>query len=49
MEVINGKSIGGSDEIAELDKNRALVDKIESLGGKRVTVKERFTQQSGVA
>ncbi len=41
--MINGKSIGGSDDIADLDKNKALVDKIKSLGGKWVEMKERFT------
>lgn len=42
--LINGKSIGGSDDIAALDKEKALVDKIKSLGGKRVAVTERFVE-----
>lgn len=41
--MINGKSIGGSDDIAELDKSKALVEKVKSLGGKWVDMKERFT------
>lgn len=39
--MINGVSIGGSDEIADLDKKNGLVDKIKDLGNKRVEVKER--------
>ncbi|KAK3372560.1 thioredoxin-like protein [Podospora didyma] len=42
--LINGKSIGGSDDIAELDKKNALVDKIKSLGAKKVSVTERFVE-----
>lgn len=42
--MINGRSIGGSDEIAELDRTKALVGKVESMGGKRVHMKERFAQ-----
>ncbi|KLU92928.1 glutaredoxin-C4 [Magnaporthiopsis poae ATCC 64411] len=41
--MVNGKSIGGSDDIAELDRDKSLVTKIKSLGGKRVTMKERFS------
>ncbi|KAI0013001.1 glutaredoxin [Xylariaceae sp. FL0662B] len=40
--LINGKSIGGSDEIAELDSRKTLIDKIKSMGGKRISMKERF-------
>lgn len=42
--MIQEKSIGGGDDIAELDKDKLLVDKIKSIGGSRVDVKERFTQ-----
>ncbi len=42
--MINGKSIGGSEELAGLDKEKTLVDRIKSLGGKWVEVKERFTE-----
>ncbi len=43
--MVNGKSIGGGDEISELDKSKTLVEKVRSLGGKWVTIKERFTQR----
>ena len=33
---INGKSIGGGDDVAELDHTKKLIDKIKSLGGKRM-------------
>jgi len=42
--MVNGKSIGGSDEIAELDRDKGLVSKVRGLGGKRIDIKERFTQ-----
>ena len=45
--MVNGKSIGGSDEISELDKDKALASKLLALGGKRLDVKERFAQQQG--
>jgi hypothetical protein len=34
--LINGKSIGGGDDVAELDHTKKLIDKIKSLGGKRM-------------
>jgi len=34
--LINGRSIGGGDEVAALDNNNELVEKIKSLGGKRI-------------
>ncbi|KAI2607049.1 glutaredoxin [Hypoxylon fragiforme] len=41
--IINGKSVGGGDEIAELDSRKTLIDKFkESMGGKRLSMKERF-------
>ncbi|KAK7951425.1 Monothiol glutaredoxin-7 [Apiospora aurea] len=40
--MVNGKSIGGSDEINELDARKTLIDKIKSMGNKRVSMKERF-------
>jgi glutaredoxin len=40
--MINGKSIGGSDDIAELDKEKTLAEKIKFLGGKHVEATERF-------
>jgi hypothetical protein len=44
--MVNGKSIGGSDDIAELDSRGTLIDKIKSMGGKRVSMKERFVDNS---
>lgn len=40
--MINGKSIGGSDDVHELDSRGTLIDKIKSMGGKRVSMKEKF-------
>jgi len=40
--LVNGKSIGGSDEIAELDTRKTLIDKFKSVGGKKLSMKERF-------
>ncbi|KAI1379619.1 glutaredoxin [Hypoxylon crocopeplum] len=40
--MINGKSVGGSDEISELDSRKTLIDKFKSMGGKRLSMKERF-------
>ncbi|KAI0525790.1 thioredoxin-like protein [Xylaria bambusicola] len=41
--IINGKSVGGSDDIAELDLRKTLIDKFKSMGGKKISMKERFT------
>ncbi|KAJ8129385.1 hypothetical protein O1611_g4245 [Lasiodiplodia mahajangana] len=41
--MINGKSVGGSDDIAGLDMRKTLIDKFKSMGGKKLTMKERFT------
>ncbi|KAH8676271.1 thioredoxin-like protein [Xylariales sp. PMI_506] len=40
--MINGMSLGGSDDIALMDSRGTLVDKVKSMGGKRVSMKERF-------
>ncbi|KAI1073668.1 glutaredoxin [Whalleya microplaca] len=40
--LINGQTVGGSDEIAELDSRKTLIDKFKALGGKRIAMKERF-------
>jgi glutaredoxin len=42
--MVNGKSIGGSDEIAEYDKEKILVEKIKAVGGNPVEVTERFVE-----
>jgi hypothetical protein len=40
--LINGVSIGGGDDVAELDASKALISKIKDLGGKRMhDVRER--------
>ncbi|TID27594.1 hypothetical protein E6O75_ATG00361 [Venturia nashicola] len=36
--LINGKSIGGGDDVQELHDSRKLVDKVKSMGGKRMEV-----------
>ena len=42
--MVGGKSIGGSDDIAALDANKQLVEKITTLGGGRsaLVMKERL-------
>ncbi|KAK4451505.1 putative glutaredoxin [Podospora aff. communis PSN243] len=40
--LIAGISVGGGDEIAELDREKKLGDKIKEIGGKRIEVNERF-------
>ncbi|KAI0402051.1 thioredoxin-like protein [Xylaria palmicola] len=41
--MINGQSVGGSDDIAELDVRKTLIDKFKSIGGKKFSMKQRFT------
>ncbi|KAJ4394658.1 hypothetical protein N0V93_003877 [Gnomoniopsis smithogilvyi] len=46
--MINGKTIGGSDEILAMDKNNQLVDKIQSLGSvgeKSIQIKNSFIEK----
>ncbi|KAI1435697.1 thioredoxin-like protein [Xylaria sp. CBS 124048] len=40
--MVNGKSLGGSDDIADLDARKTLIDKFKSVGGKKLSMKERF-------
>jgi glutaredoxin len=40
--LVNGVSIGGGDDIADLDNQNKLEGKIKMLGNKRVKVSERF-------
>lgn len=40
--LINGISIGGSDDIIEMDNGDKLMDKIRELGAKRVEISERL-------
>ena len=39
--LINGKSIGGGDDIAALDKDTDLINKIKDMGGKRIMEAKR--------
>jgi glutaredoxin-related protein len=34
--LVNGKSIGGGDDIAELDETKTLIEKLKNMGGKRM-------------
>lgn len=34
--LINGKSIGGGDDVAELHEKGVLIDTVKSMGGKRM-------------
>ena len=34
--LINGKSIGGGDDVTALDTGGELVNKVKSMGGKRI-------------
>lgn len=40
--LINGVSIGGSDDVVEMDNGDKLMSKIRELGGKRVEISERL-------
>ena len=44
--MVSGQSIGGGDDIAALDRERALADKITSIGGARIRVSLRFEQNA---
>jgi glutaredoxin len=39
--LVNAVSIGGGDDVAELDVTKQLVWKVQDLAGKKVTVKQR--------
>lgn len=46
--MVNGKTIGGSDEILAMDKSNQLVDKIQSLGSvgeKSIQIKNSFIEK----
>ena len=45
--MVNGRSIGGSDDIADLDAKGELVDKIKSFSGKRITTLEKRIGENG--
>ncbi|ROT41572.1 hypothetical protein SODALDRAFT_357628 [Sodiomyces alkalinus F11] len=42
--LVNGVSMGGSDNLAELDANNELIDKMVHLGDKKVNMKQRLPQ-----
>lgn len=44
--MVYGNSIGGGDDIAKMDDEKTLADKITSLSGKRVEVSLRFAQNA---
>lgn len=44
--MVYGQSIGGGDDISAMDRERALADKITSLGGTRIAVSLRFEQSA---
>ena len=35
--LISGKSIGGGDDVEQLDNQHELINKVRSMGGKRIT------------
>ena len=41
--LINGKSIGGGDDVEALDAKGELVEKVKGMGGKRI-MEARLTQ-----
>jgi len=45
--MINGISIGGGDDVAALDRDGELSDKIKELGGKRMEVTKRPVSKAG--
>ena len=44
--LVNGKSIGGGDEVAALDTGTDLIDKIKDMGGKRVMEAKRKEEKA---
>lgn len=44
--MVNGKSIGGSDDIAAMHAEGTLADKIKSLGGKRIVKVEKVDKST---
>jgi len=41
--LVNGRSIGGGDDIQVLDESDALIDKVKTMGGKRI-MEAKFTE-----
>jgi hypothetical protein len=46
--LVNGKSIGGGDDIAELDQRDELASKVKSLGGKWIVDVEKLEIEKGL-
>lgn len=44
--LINGKSIGGGDDVQELHDDDKIVEKITSMGGKRVVKVEKKPEEA---
>jgi hypothetical protein len=44
--IVNGKSIGGCDEMVELDTRKTIIDKFKSVAGKQFTMIERLSDKS---
>ncbi|TLD23141.1 hypothetical protein PspLS_07676 [Pyricularia sp. CBS 133598] len=47
--LVNGKSIGGGDEITELDTSQKLITTVKFYGDKHITMKERFPRKEAAA
>lgn len=45
--LINGKSIGGGDDVAALDETGTLEAKVKEMGGKRIMEVKKVTVQEG--
>jgi hypothetical protein len=45
--LINGKSIGGGDDVAALDESDTLISKIKEMGGKRIMEIKKVKVQEG--
>lgn len=45
--LINGKSIGGGDDVAALDESNTLIAKIKEMGGKRIMEVKKVEVKEG--
>jgi hypothetical protein len=45
--LINGKSIGGGDDVAALDESDELISKIKEMGGKRIMEVKKVEVKEG--
>jgi hypothetical protein len=43
--LINGVSIGGGDDVAEMDNSDELIEKIKDLGQKKIDVRRKPAEQ----